>query len=163
MGRLTTIEIFKEEMKFSAGHFTVFNATERERLHGHNFTVKAAITGRVKDDGLVFDYGIYKKKLIELCRAHNEYFLLPLRSPHLRVEQQEQHIIAHFNGEQIPFLKQDVMLLPVANVTVEELSQYLLEKVLEFRGQRQDDEVLEIVVTVFTGPGQGATASWKLP
>jgi 6-pyruvoyltetrahydropterin/6-carboxytetrahydropterin synthase len=86
--------------------------------------------------------------------------LLPLRSPHLRIEEQATHIIAHFNGEQIPFLKQDVMLLPVANVTVEELSQYLLEKLLEFRSQRNDDEVLEVVVTVFTGPGQGASASW---
>jgi len=163
MSRLTTIEIFKEEMKFSAGHFTVFNATERERLHGHNFTVQACITGRVKDDGLVFDYGIYKRKLIELCRAHNEYFLLPMNSPHLRIEEQARHIVAHFNGEEIPFLKPDVMLLPVTNVTVEELSQYLLGKLLEFRSERSDGEVLQIVLKVFTGPGQGASATWPAP
>lgn len=161
MQRLTTIEIHKEEMKFSAGHFTVFNASERERLHGHNFTVRAEITGRVKPDGLVFDYGIYKKKLIELCRAHNEYFLLPLHSPHLQVEDRGQQLIAHFNGEQIPFPKSDVLLLPVANVTVEELSQYLLGKLLEFKNERADDEVLAVVLKVYTGPGQGASAAWQ--
>ena len=29
---LTTIEISKEDLKFSAAHFTIFSATERERL-----------------------------------------------------------------------------------------------------------------------------------
>jgi 6-pyruvoyltetrahydropterin/6-carboxytetrahydropterin synthase len=154
MDRLTTIEIYKEEMKFSAGHFTVFNATERERLHGHNFTVQAEITGRVKA-------GIYKKKLIELCRAHNEYFLLPLHSPHLKVEARGERIVAHFAGEEILFPKQDVLLLPVANVTVEELSNYLLGKLLEFKNERSDGEVLAMVIKVFTGPGQGASASWR--
>ena len=41
MTQLTTIELSKEYLKFSAGHFTVFSATERERLHGHNFSVSA--------------------------------------------------------------------------------------------------------------------------
>ena len=43
----TTLELCQEEMKFSAGHFTILSATERERLHGHNFTVYVAITGVV--------------------------------------------------------------------------------------------------------------------
>ena len=40
--RTTTLELYKEEMKFSAGHFTIFSATERENLHGHNFSVYVA-------------------------------------------------------------------------------------------------------------------------
>ena len=34
MEELTTIEIDKENLKFSAAHFTIFSGTERERLHG---------------------------------------------------------------------------------------------------------------------------------
>ena len=32
--RYSTLEIGKEDMKFSAAHYTIFSATERERLHG---------------------------------------------------------------------------------------------------------------------------------
>jgi 6-pyruvoyltetrahydropterin/6-carboxytetrahydropterin synthase len=161
MSQTTTIEIYKEAMKFSAGHFTVFSATERERLHGHNYTVYAALTGEKKANGLMFDYGIYKHYLIDLCREFNEIFLLPTRSPYLRIEDQGERVIAHFGAEQIPFLKKDVMLLPVSNVSVEELSQLLLDRVVAFREERGDMDISCIVIKVFTGPGQGASASWK--
>ncbi|EQD50251.1 hypothetical protein B1A_13514, partial [mine drainage metagenome] len=36
--RSVEVDLSKERMKFSAGHFTVFSASERENLHGHNFT-----------------------------------------------------------------------------------------------------------------------------
>ena len=61
MARFTTIEIRKEYLHFSAAHFTVFSATERERLHGHNWRIGALITGPVGDDGLCFDYDIKGK------------------------------------------------------------------------------------------------------
>ena len=44
----TTIELHKEAMKFSAGHFTIFGPDRREPLHGHNFTVKAEITAEIQ-------------------------------------------------------------------------------------------------------------------
>ena len=43
MERLTTLYIDKESHKFSAAHYTIFSATERERLHGHNYSVSARI------------------------------------------------------------------------------------------------------------------------
>ena len=36
---VTTVELQKESMKFSAGHTTIFSATEREPLHGHMYQV----------------------------------------------------------------------------------------------------------------------------
>ena len=53
MSRLTTIEIAKQYLHFSAAHFTIFNATERERLHGHNFRIAVAITGEVDNLSLI--------------------------------------------------------------------------------------------------------------
>ena len=52
--QITTIELFKEDMKFSAAHYTIFSATERETLHGHNFNVHAAITAQIHDLGMLF-------------------------------------------------------------------------------------------------------------
>ncbi len=52
MEQLTTIEVSKEYLKFSAAHFTIFSATERERLNGHNFRVSAKITEPVGPNGM---------------------------------------------------------------------------------------------------------------
>ena len=66
MERLTTIYIDKESHKFSAAHFTIFSASERERLHGHNFSVAARIVAPVDANGLTGDYAVYKAQLKKL-------------------------------------------------------------------------------------------------
>lgn len=127
MNDSVTIRLAKENMKFSAGHFTIFSASERERLHGHNFRVELDIEARMLGNGMCFDYGIYKARVVALCRELNEWTILPTRSPHLRVEEGGEHVYAHFNGERIPFLRGDVLLLPIENATLEEFSAYFLD------------------------------------
>ena len=51
MTRITTLHIDKESHKFSAAHYTIFSATERERLHGHNYSVSARIVAPMGDNG----------------------------------------------------------------------------------------------------------------
>ena len=87
MNERVTIRLAKQNMKISAGHFTIFSATERERLHGHNFTVEVDIEARMLGNGMCFDYGHYKDRVVALCRELNEWVILPTRSPHLRIEE----------------------------------------------------------------------------
>lgn len=161
--RTTTIELFKEEMKFSAGHFTIFSAHERENIHGHNFTVYVAIEGLVDDNGMLADYGGYKRQVIEACKRWNETFMLPGQSPHLRIEHRDfngkPHVIAHFHDEEIPFLPRDVTILPVANVTLEELARLFGEGLCADTRKLDDDHVISLLVKCASGPGQWA--SWK--
>ncbi|KIG16372.1 Folate biosynthesis protein PTPS-III [Enhygromyxa salina] len=161
MPRETTIELCKEDMKFSAGHFTIYDASHRERLHGHNFRVSVAFTSVVAEDGLAFDYGVYKSKIRELCQAWNEYMLIPTQSPHLRIESDERHVFCLFADERIPFLAKDVLLLPVSNVTLEELSRLMLERVKGIMAPSDLAQVRQVVVKVFSGPGQSASATWR--
>lgn len=165
MSRVTesTIELFKEAMKFSAGHFTIFSATERERLHGHNFTVYCALTGAVDDNGMIADYGGYKQKLMALCRSWNEYFLLPADSPHLRIERDGDRVLAHYADEIIPFLARDVLVLPVRNVTLEELARLFVERVVEDAEMITRDRITRVVVKVSSAPGQFASSVWTAP
>jgi 6-pyruvoyltetrahydropterin/6-carboxytetrahydropterin synthase len=157
----TTIELFKEEMKFSAGHFTIFSARERENLHGHNFTVYVAIEGRVNDNGMLADYGGYKRWVIDRCKAWNETFLLPGESPHLRVVVDGGRVTAHFADEQIPFLVRDVTVLPVKNVTLEELARLFGEGLIADTQKLADDDVVGLTVKCASGPGQWASWKWK--
>lgn len=154
--RRVTIRLGKENMKFSAGHFTIFGSGARERLHGHNFRVAATIEADVIEDGLCFDYGIYKDRLVALCRELNEWFILPTRSRHLQLHEDGEHLFAQFGEERIPFLRRDVLLLPIENATLEEFSRYLLERLAEDAAELARYRIAAIEVEVFSGPGQSA-------
>ena len=133
MSPSVVIRLAKQNMKFSAAHFTIFNATERERLHGHNFTVEVDIHARMLGNGMCFDYGIYKDRVVALCRELNEWTILPTRSKYLRIEEAGEHVHAHFNGQRIPFLRGDVLLLPIENATLEEFAYWFLQRLCEDR------------------------------
>ncbi len=156
----TTIELQKEAMKFSVAHFTIFSATERERLHGHNYTVRCQITAGIDDNGMTFNYKYYKRRLIELCKFLNEYTLLAENSPHTQIEQTSSHCYVHFNHEVIPFLNKDVKLLPIRNITVEELARWFTLQISQ-DSQTQDDSVQQIDISIFSGPGQSGNSQWK--
>lgn len=156
----TTIEISKEDIKFSAAHFTIFNATERERLHGHNYAVSLAVTAPVGDDGICFSYKDIKTRLRNLCETLDEYTLVPKLSPYLTIDEQAELYIVHFNGEKIPLLKSDTLLLPIRNSTVEELARYVREQFVGDESFVRERGINEVLVTVSSGPGQSGSARW---
>lgn len=162
MKRLSTIELFKDYLNFSAGHFTIFSATKRENLHGHNYQVHAYITTEViAEQGLSFDYRDYKDHLYELCKELNGLFLLPSKSPFLRIEETDKLYIAHFNDEEIPFNKRDAKILPLTNITIEELSNWLLMKLIANKETLVRHKIESITIKVSSTPGQFASASWS--
>jgi 6-pyruvoyltetrahydropterin/6-carboxytetrahydropterin synthase len=161
---LTTIELFKENMKFSAGHFTIFSATERENLHGHNFTVYSALTGVVRPDGLMADYGIFKDKLSNMCHAWNETFLLPDRSPHLTLDTSDPlEIKAHYGDEVLKFLPRDVTIIPVSNTTLEEMSRIFGERLIQDISFLRNNDIMKVTIKIASGPGQWACWNWIAP
>jgi len=81
----TTIEISKEYLHFAAAHFTLFSASHRENLHGHNFQVTLDANAAIGEDGLTFDYNILKKALKALCDDLDEQVLMPTKSPYLQI------------------------------------------------------------------------------
>ena len=156
----TTIEISKEYLHFAAAHFTLFSATERENLHGHNFQVTLDADAPMQEDGLTFDYNILKKAVKQLCDELDEQVLMPTNSPYLEIDEQDDYTYIVFNDERIPFLQRDLKLLPIRNITVEELAQYLLGRLLE----REDIKTLAIdhmLLRCASGEGQWASAKWS--
>lgn len=160
---LTTVELQKENMKFSAGHTTIFSATEREPLHGHLYTVYLGITTWVEENGMTFDYRYYKQKIYDLCRFLNQTFLMPAQSPYLSMSEDDEYYYFIFNHKKIPFLKEDVTLLPLTNITVEELSRWFIDKLTEDKEELVRHRVETMKVKVFSAPGQSASHDWKKP
>lgn len=157
--KTTTIELFKENMKFSAGHYTIFSPTHRESLHGHNFNVYAAITAPIDENGMAFDYDIYKTKLRELCRNLRETFLIAENSPYQTIVHKDDMLWVHFHDEKIPFLQKDVTLLPISNVTVEELSRWFIEQLIA-ETDFESYQIQKILLKVYSAPGQSGSAEW---
>ncbi len=158
---LTRIEVYKESMKFSAAHFTIFSASERERLHGHNFSVYAMIEAPVGDNGMCFSYVELKDRLRALCATLDEYMVLPKLSPYLRIENAEPHWRVRFSDEEMFFLQADTKVLPIRNSTVEEYSRYLLQEVLEDDTFIDESDIQRIEIKVSSGPGQSGSATWQ--
>lgn len=157
---LTRIEISKDYLNFSAGHFTIFSARTRENLHGHNFQVRCHVTAPVGEDGMAFDYVMLKRVLKELCDALDERVLMPQRSPYLRIEQEAGRVWVHFADERLEFLERDVLLLPIRNVTIEELSALLLTR-LRARPELAAFDLRSISLGVSSGLDQWAFAEWE--
>lgn len=158
---LTTIEITKEDLKFSAAHFTIFSATERERLHGHNFRVSLDITAEVGGNGMCFSYVDIKRRLRTLVAQYDEYLVLPAQSPYLQIVQDGANYRVTFNDEEMTFLCSDTLLLPIRNTTVEEFARLLLERLLEDGEFIHGNGVQRLVMKVSSGPGQSGSASWQ--
>ncbi len=160
MTDLTTIEISKEDLKFSAAHFTIFSATERERLHGHNFSVHLSLTAPVGPNGMCFSYVEIKNRMRRLCRDLDEYMILPADSPYLAISEDGDNYVVDFSDERMLFLKADCLLLPIRNTTVEEYSRYLLTQLCLDRAFIDENDVRRLVVKVSSGPGQWGSADW---
>ncbi|MEH6635615.1 MAG: 6-carboxytetrahydropterin synthase [Halioglobus sp.] len=157
MERLTTLYIDKESHKFSAAHYTIFSATERERLHGHNYSVSARIVAPMGENGFSADYNVYKKRLAALCESLDEYMLLAGASPYQQIEEAGPCFRVTYDGQAMLFLQSDTLVLPIANATVEEFSYYLLQRLVE---DSVDDDLREIELCVASGPGQKGCAIW---
>jgi len=157
MSRLTTLYIDKEAHKFSAAHFTIFSATDRERLHGHNYSVSARIVAPMGDNGFSADYNVYKRRLATLCNELDEYMLIAANSPHQQLAEHGDELWVTFNGKTLRFPVDETIVLPVVNVTVEELAHYLLDKLLTLSA---GEELVEVELGVSSGPGQTGAALW---
>lgn len=158
--RLTTIDISKENFKFSGAHFTVFSASERERLHGHNFKVRAEVVAPVDDNGLCFNYQEIKVRLRAICDQLDEYVLLPGASPYLSIAESDKTITVTFNDEVMTFLSSDTLVLPIRNTTVEEFSHMILNMLVEKDDFFAVNDVRRMKISVSSGDGQWGSSVW---
>ena len=158
MERLTTLYIDKESHKFSAAHYTIFSQHERERLHGHNYSVSARFIAPIGPNGFSADYNVYKNRLKVLCDALDEYMVLAGDSPHQSIEHDGLYYRVEFGEDVMMFLQSDTLILPILNATVEEFSQYLLVELMKLSA---GEDLREVELSVASGPGQRASSIWR--
>lgn len=160
--QLATLKFYGGNLSFSAGHFTIFSATKREFLHGHNYSLEASLMAPLSEPGITFDYAIFRNKLAGLCQKIHSRLLLPVLSPYLNIEEQDQHYKITFDGRYMLLLKEDVVLLQLSNITIEELSHWFIDQLKEDAAFLKDYKIQEITVKVFNGHQHSAKTKWKI-
>jgi len=158
MKQQTTLYFNQGKFKFSAGHFTIFSATDREPLHGHNYTLEVILTAELQAPGITFDYRDVAEKISQLCRQLSLHCLMPTKSPYLKIEDDDQHYQITFNQESMWLLKSDVILMPLENITIESLSQWFVDALTHDKLFLSQFPIKKISVKVFNGPFHAAEA-----
>ncbi|MDE2923461.1 MAG: 6-carboxytetrahydropterin synthase [Acidobacteriota bacterium] len=157
-----SLRLGKEDFKFSAAHFTVFSENEAEALHGHNYRVRVELGGPGVDElEFLVPVAAAKREIRSQCAELDEKVLLPAECPHLDLESSDEAVTARFEQRRYEFPSSEVVLLPVANVTVEALARLLWQRLAD-RWDSLRDRVETLEVTVTETRGQGASYRRKL-
>lgn len=150
------IRLAKEDFKFSAAHFTLFPDGRAELLHGHNYRVRLELAGpTLSEVGLLFDVSRVKERIRERCDALDEHTLIPTRCERLDVRPDGGSVEVRFRDRVYRFPERDVVLLPLANLSIELLARMLWDDVADvLRPDSVGGAVEELTVEVEETPGQ---------
>jgi len=125
------VSVEKDELVFSAAHFITFNGNICERLHGHNYRVRAEAAGPLDENQYVFDFIALRDNLKVLTQELDHRVLLPTRHPTIHVSANDQEVTAQYEERRWVFPREDCILLPLVQTTAELLAKYLGERLLE--------------------------------
>lgn len=151
------IHLQKESFKFSCSHFTVLSENNAERLHGHNYQVRIALKISDLDPnlGFAFDFNEVKPEIKNLCDELDEKILLPAHSPYVSVGESGSQIDVQFNSRNYSFPKDDCLILPISNVTSEELARYVCQELK--KSLKPAEQIEKIRVSVEETRGQSVS------
>lgn len=153
--------IKKENFKFSAAHFLIFDQTHAERLHGHNYHVTVEMSFDFNSDlssqGFIVDFSQLKTYIKQQIDRWDEIVLLPKNHPDMKFNEIFQDgfesLEVLFRDRRYVFPRSEVCLLPIINTSVELLAKLLAE---DFFAQFKPHKIKELGVMVEETSGQGA-------
>lgn len=152
-----TLQVTKEFLSFSAAHFIAYRGS-RERLHGHNYTVGVTVEGELGRDGYVIDFGLVKRAAKRICDEFDERMLIPTGSDAISVVELDGAVeITCEDGARFLLPRTDVVLVPIAHSSVEELSRHVCERLAEQLRACASGGLRAVGVSVGEAPGQAAS------
>ncbi len=156
MSETWSIDLYKEYFKFSAAHFLVFPDGTAERLHGHNYRVRAEIEGVLTRFGLVIDFKQVKPVVRELVDELDEHWLVPGEHAVLSVREQPGGVTeVRYRDRTYSVPSEDVIVLPINNTSSENLAGWLGRELRRRLAERFEDlQVNRLRVSVEETAGQ---------
>lgn len=158
---VTSLSLSKQDFKFSSAHFLIFNDSQAEKLHGHNYRVRVKMSAPAIDEasgeaseGFLVDFGVVKKMIRKRLELWDEHLLLPTENPHLKIGRSGSNYEVKYSNREYSFPAGEVILLPIPNTSVEHLSRLLAE---EWFPQVEGYGVLSLSVSIEETLGQSGS------
>ena len=115
-----------DALHFSASHFITFGTPEKvEALHGHNFRIKAEVSGPLNAREYVVDFLIAFDALKKICEMLSHKVLLPRDHPYITINMMDDTVQVSMPPLQWALPRGDIIVLPVKNTTTESLAEYI--------------------------------------
>ncbi len=142
---------------FACAHF-VIGENFFEPLHGHNYKIKVNVFGEQGTDNMVLDFHDIKEVVKPIVDELDHHVLLPASNKHIKIIEKGEQIIFKVPrlNKEYEFPKEDVIILPIENTTVEEMSHYFI-KMLQGNNAIYRKNIDKITITVTEYEGQGVT------
>jgi len=157
------MQLAKEDFKFSAAHFTVFDRRRAELLHGHNYRVRVELSGASLDeDGFLVDLDRVKTCVRAACHDLDELTLVPGESPYVTVDEDGDRVTIGFADRRYELPREDVRVLPLRNVTIEALAEHLWRELRTGLGPGPFDRIDRLEVVVEETDGQRCAYAARL-
>lgn len=146
---------------------TVFSATRKESLHGHDYRVGVMLSLRAPSldtiDSMV-PFSDVKSVIRALCEAWDEKVLLPRKCPHLKVSKtaNPQDVDVTICSKHYVFPSDEVVWIDTDNITIENLSRNMGEVfVLKSQSLFKPGVLLAVRLSVSESFGQSAEWLWE--
>ena len=125
------VDVSKEQFTFSAAHFITFAGDICERIHGHNYGVKASVEGPLDENRYVVDFIALRDAVLEQTTQLDHHVILPSKHAEIKVTSDDKETTARFRERRWVFPNEDCVILPVINTTAEEIARVIAERVMQ--------------------------------
>lgn len=154
-----SIDGWKKNIRFSSAHI-IPEYEKCGRLHGHTYAVHLKIYGSCDEKGIIIDFTILKDLLNKIVDSLDHRILIPMKSKILDIKENDDNMDISFYDKKYSFPKKDCVLLPIKSTSAENLSLYILDRIIEEIDLSSRINMIEIGVD--EGYGQGARISKEI-
>ncbi|HVV86875.1 MAG TPA: 6-carboxytetrahydropterin synthase [Kofleriaceae bacterium] len=163
VARRHRVTVRRDQYKFSCAHMTVFPDGTKERLHGHNYQLGLELELTDVSFARMLPFAAVKDCLAALCVELRERVLVAEQNPLTTIVRADDEVELRVCGKRYVFPREDVVLLPIDNVSVEALASHLGDRVVAALAPALSaGTVTALELWVSESPGQGATCRLEL-
>ena len=123
------VDVTKEQFVFSAAHFITFAGDICERIHGHNYGVRASVEGPLDENRYVVDFIALRDAVLNETQQMDHHVILPRDHAEIKVTSDAKETTATFRDRRWVFPNEDCVILPVINTTAEEIARVIAQRV----------------------------------